>query len=198
MFGKAPPVVASRGSSRHAKETFMSDPIIVDCTHERHADAILAIFNDAILTSTALYDYKARTAQNMVTWFEAKRAGRFPVIGVEDADGTLMGFGSYGTFRAFPAYKYTVEHSVYVHRDHRGKGLGRVLMQALIDAARRNDLHAMIGGIDAANAGSIALHERLGFKHVGTLPQVGFKFGRWLDLAFYQLLLETPSQPIDG
>jgi phosphinothricin acetyltransferase len=176
----------------------MSDPIIVDCTHERHADAILAIFNDAILTSTALYDYKARTAQNMVTWFEAKRAGRFPVIGVEDADGTLMGFGSYGTFRAFPAYKYTVEHSVYVHRDHRGKGLGRVLMQALIDAARRNDLHAMIGGIDAANAGSIALHERLGFKHVGTLPQVGFKFGRWLDLAFYQLLLETPSQPIDG
>lgn len=176
----------------------MSEHFIVDCTFERHADAILAIFNDAILTSTALYDYKARTSQNMVSWFEAKRAGGFPVIGVEDGDGTLMGFGSYGTFRAFPAYKYTVEHSVYVHRDHRGKGLGRVLMQVLIDAARRNDLHAMIGGIDAANAGSIALHERLGFKHVGTLPQVGFKFGRWLDLAFYQLLLETPSQPIDG
>ena len=176
----------------------MSEHIIVDCTFERHADAILAIFNDAILTSTALYDYQARTSQNMVTWFEAKRAGHFPVIGVENADGTLMGFGSYGTFRAFPAYKYTVEHSVYVHRDHRGKGLGRVLMQALIDAARRNDLHAMVGGIDAANAGSIALHEGLGFKHVGTLPQVGFKFGRWLDLAFYQLLLETPSHPIDG
>jgi phosphinothricin acetyltransferase len=176
----------------------MSEHNIVDCTFERHADAILAIFNDAILTSTALYDYKARTSQNMVSWFEAKRAGGFPVIGVEDGDGELMGFGSYGTFRAFPAYKYTVEHSVYVHRDHRGKGLGRVLMEALIDAARRNDLHAMIGGIDAANAGSIALHERLGFKHVGTLPQVGFKFGRWLDLAFYQLLLDTPSQPIDG
>jgi phosphinothricin acetyltransferase len=176
----------------------MSEHNIVDCTFERHADAILAIFNDAILTSTALYDYKARTSQNMVSWFEAKRAGGFPVIGVEDGDGELMGFGSYGTFRAFPAYKYTVEHSVYVHRDHRGKGLGRVLMEALIDAARRNDLHAMIGGIDAANAGSIALHEQLGFKHYGTLPQVGFKFGRWLDLAFYQLLLETPSHPIDG
>lgn len=176
----------------------MSEHHIVDCTFERHADAILAIFNDAILTSTALYDYKARTSQNMVSWFEVKRAGGFPVIGVEDGDGELMGFGSYGTFRAFPAYKYTVEHSVYVHRDHRGKGLGRVLMEALIDAARRNDLHAMIGGIDAANAGSIALHERLGFKHYGTLPQVGFKFGRWLDLAFYQLLLETPSHPIDG
>ncbi|HEX7685514.1 MAG TPA: GNAT family N-acetyltransferase [Trinickia sp.] len=176
----------------------MSEHAIVPCTYERHADSILAIFNEAILNSTALYDYKARTAQNMVSWFDAKRAGGFPVIGVEDSSGTLLGFGSYGTFRAWPAYKYTVEHSVYVHRDHRGKGLGRVLMQALIDAARQNDVHAMIGGIDAANSGSIALHERLGFKHVGTLPQVGFKFGRWLDLAFYQLLLETPAHPVDG
>jgi len=120
------------------------------------------------------------------------------VIGVEDGEGTLLAFGSYGTFRAWPAYKYTVEHSVYVHQDHRGQGLGRVVMQALIAAARQNDLHAMMGGIDATNAGSIALHERLGFKHVGTLPEVGFKFGRWLDLAFYQLLLDTPAHPIDG
>ena len=87
---------------------------------------------------------------------------------------------------------------MYVHKDHRGRGLGRTVMQALIAAARENDLHAMVGGIDAANDGSIALHERLGFKHVGTLPQVGFKFGRWLDLAFYQLLLNTPRQPVDG
>ncbi len=175
----------------------MSEHVIVPCTFERHADSILAIFNEAILNSTALYDYKARTAQNMASWFDAKRAGGFPVIGVEDSGGTLLGFGSYGTFRAWPAYKYTVEHSVYVHKDHRGKGLGRVLMQALIDAALQNDVHAMIGGIDAANRGSIALHERLGFKHAGTLPQVGFKFGRWLDLAFYQLLLETPAHPVD-
>ncbi|MGN6316633.1 N-acetyltransferase family protein [Trinickia sp.] len=176
----------------------MSEQTLVPCTFERHADAILDIFNDAILNSTALYDYAPRTSQNMVKWFEAKQAGGFPVIGIEGEAGTLLGFGSYGTFRAWPAYKYTVEHSVYVHRDHRGKGLGRVLMQALIEAARQNDLHAMIGGIDATNSGSIALHERLGFKHVGTLPQVGFKFGRWLDLAFYQLLLDTPAQPVDG
>lgn len=176
----------------------MSEHTLVPCTFERHADAILDIFNDAILNSTALYDYAPRTSQNMVKWFEAKQAGGFPVIGVEDEAGTLLGFGSYGTFRAWPAYKYTVEHSVYVHQDHRGKGLGRVLMQALIEAARQGDLHAMIGGIDASNRGSIALHERLGFKHVGTLPQVGFKFGRWLDLAFYQLLLETPAHPVDG
>jgi len=176
----------------------MSEHIIVHCTFERHAAAILEIFNEAILNSTALYVYEARTLQNMVDWFEAKRTGGFPVIGIESSSGTLMGFGSYGPFRAYPAYKYTVEHSVYVHKDYRGSGLGRMLMQALIAAARQSDLHAMIGAIDAANSGSIALHERLGFKPVGTLPQVGFKFGRWLDLAFYQLLFDTPARPVDG
>ncbi|WP_326535200.1 GNAT family N-acetyltransferase [Pseudorhodoferax sp.] len=170
----------------------------VPCSHARHAGAILDIFNEAIATSTALYDYRPRTAESMVGWFEAKRAGGFPVIGLEDAAGQLLGFASFGSFRAWPAYKYTVEHSVYLHRDHRGRGLGRILMQQLIAAARERGVHAMVGGIDAANAGSIALHERLGFTHRGTLPQVGFKFGRWLDLAFYQLLLDTPAQPVDG
>ena len=176
----------------------MSEHSIVQCRFERHADAILEIFNEAIINSTALYDYKPRTSQNMVAWFEAKRNGGFPVIGIEDADGVLLAFGSYGTFRAWPAYKYTVEHSVYVHKDHRGRGLGISVMQALVAAARQNDVHAMVGGIDATNAGSIALHERQGFRLVGTLPQGGFKFGRWLDLAFYQLLLDTPRQPVDG
>ena len=176
----------------------MSQYTIVHCTFEQHANAILEIFNDAILNSTALYDYKPRAPQSMVGWFDAKRAGSFPVIGVEGDDGKLLGFGSYGTFRAWPAYKYTVEHSVYVHKDHRGRGLGRAVMRELIEAARQNDVHAMIGGIDATNTGSIALHEQLGFRHVGTLLQVGFKFGRWLDLSFYQLLLDTPVHPIDG
>ena len=176
----------------------MGELNVVRCDFERHADAILAIFNEAIVNSTALYDYQPRTLQNMVSWFDAKRAGNFPVIGVEDEAGSLPAFASYGTFRGWPAYKYTVEHSVYVHKDHRGQGLGRMVMRELIAAARRNDRHAMIGGIDATNAGSIALHERLGFKHAGTLPQVGFKFGRWLDLAFYQLLLDTPAHPCDG
>lgn len=134
----------------------------------------------------------------MVRWFQAKERVGFPVLGIESGDGTLLGFGSYGTFRAWPAYKYTVEHSVYVRQDHRGQGLGTVLVNALIIEAGRNDLHALIGGIDATNVGSIALHEKLGFRHVGTLSQVGFKFGRWLDLAFYQLLLETPARPVDG
>ncbi len=174
------------------------DHAIVTCSVERHADAIRDILNEAIAHSTALYDYQPRSEQSMRAWFEAKRAGGYPVLGVEDHAGTLLGFGSYGSFRAWPAYKYTVEHSVYVHRDHRGRGLGELLMRELIASARRGDLHALIGGVDAANSASIALHQRLGFRHVGTLPQVGFKFGRWLDLAFYQLLLDTPRNPVDG
>jgi len=175
----------------------MAQPTIVRCTHARHAKAIVDIFNEAISNSTALYDYRPRPLASMDEWFAVKGRGNFPVLGLEDASGTLVAFGSFGTFRAWPAYKYSVEHSVYVHTDHRGKGLGFQIVQALIEAARERNVHAMIGGIDATNTGSIALHERLGFRHVGTLPQVGFKFGRWLDLAFYQLLLATPLNPVD-
>lgn len=176
----------------------MGEYAVVTCTFERHASAILDILNDAIRASTALYDYRPRTPGSMPGWFAGKAAGGFPILGIEGADGALLGFGSYGTFRAWPAYKYTVEHSVYVHRDHRGQGLGGTLMRELIAAARRAELHAMMGGIDATNAASIALHERFGFRRVGTLPEVGFKFGRWLDLAFYELLLDTPAHPADG
>lgn len=176
----------------------MTQHTLVQCTHAKHAQAILDIFNEAILTSTALYDYQPRPLSGMEAWFAAKDKGNFPVIGIEDEAGMLTAFGSFGTFRAWPAYKYTVEHSVYVHKDHRGQGLGPEVMRALIAAARQRDVHALIGGIDASNTGSIALHERLGFQHMGTLPQVGFKFGRWLDLAFYQLLLDTPLNPVDG
>lgn len=171
---------------------------MIDCSYAKHAEAILDIFNDAILNSTALYDYKPRTMENMKPWFDAKQAGNFPVIGIEDATGKLLGFASYGTFRAWPAFKYSVEHSIYVHKDARGMGLGKVLLEAIISAARANGIHVLIGGIDCENQGSIALHEKFGFKLVGTLPQIGYKFGRWLDMSFYQLTLETPLQPVDG
>lgn len=171
---------------------------LVQCTYAQHARAILDIFNEAILNSTALYDYQPRSLASMATWFSNKEAEHFPVIGIEDDTHTLLAFGSYGTFRVWPAYKYSVEHSVYVHQDYRGQGLGTQVMQALIATARQRDVHAMVGAIDSSNAGSIALHQRLGFQHVGTLPQVGFKFGRWLDLTLYQLLLDTPANPVDG
>ncbi|MFA0923510.1 GNAT family N-acetyltransferase [Xanthomonas fragariae] len=170
---------------------------LIDCSQARHASAILDIFNDAIANSTALYDYRPRSPESMVGWFATKRAAGFPVIGVENADGTLMGFASYGTFRAWPAFKYSVEHSIYIHRDHRGKGLGRTLLQGLIAAAEKHGVHVLVGGIDTSNQASIALHEQLGFTHAGTVREVGFKFGRWLDLAFYQRILTTPSDPHD-
>jgi phosphinothricin acetyltransferase len=171
---------------------------LVECNPPRHATAILAIFNDAIANSTALYDYKPRSAESMVSWFDAKSRGDYPVIGVENDAGELLGFASYGPFRAWPAYKYTVEHSVYVDARFRGQGVGRMLLGALILAAGRQDYHVMVGGIDASNAVSIKLHESLGFTACGVVKHAGFKFGRWLDLAFYQLILRTPAAPVDG
>jgi L-amino acid N-acyltransferase YncA len=171
---------------------------IIQCEHQRHAAQILSIFNEAIVNSTALYDYKPRTAEMIRAWFEAKAKGNFPVIGVQGDGDELMGFASFGSFRAWPAYKYSVEHSVYVDARFRGRGVGRRLLEEIIKAAREQDYHVLIGGIDAANKPSLALHERLGFTHCGTIRQVGFKFGGWLDLSFYQLILATPLQPIDG
>lgn len=170
----------------------------ISCTHEAHAGAILEILNDAIVNSTALYDYAPRPAESMVEWFGARERGRFPVIGAVDDAGTLLGFATYGSFRAWPAYKYSVEHSLYVHKDHRGKGLGAALMRRLIAAATEQQYHVMIGAVDVGNADSVALHARMGFAHAGTIRQAAFKFGRWLDLAFYQLILETPHEPVDG
>lgn len=171
---------------------------IVSCDSARHSAPILSIFNDAIANSTALYDYKPRALESMVGWFAAKANGRYPVIGIENEAGELLGFASYGPFRNWPAYKYSVEHSIYVDARFRGQGLGRVLLKEIIAAAEKQDYHVMVGGIDAANAVSIKLHVSLGFTHAGTVQHAGFKFGRWLDLAFYQLILRTPAAPVDG
>ena len=170
----------------------------IQIDEHRHSEAVLSILNEAITTSTALYDYTPRTLEMMTGWFEAKRKGGYPVIGVEDSSGQLLGFASYGAFRNWPAYKYTVEHSVYVDSQFRGRGVGRVLLEEIIEYARSQDYHVLIGGIDTANKASIALHEKLGFTHCATIQQVGFKFGRWLDLSFYQLILATPLHPMDG
>ena len=171
---------------------------LVECNLSEHGPAILSILNDAILTSTALYDYAAREPSSMNGWFESKTLGRVPVWGARDEQGTLLGFATYGSFRAWPAYKYSVEHSVYVAQSARGRGVGQALMQQLIQTAQEQQYHVMIGGIDAANAESIAFHLKLGFRHAGTIQHAGFKFGRWLELAFYQLILPTPHEPRDA
>ncbi|HEY4105384.1 MAG TPA: GNAT family N-acetyltransferase [Polyangiaceae bacterium] len=171
---------------------------IVECNYGEHAAAILEILNHAIANSTALYDYAPRSPESMVEWFSAKQNGNFPVLGAIDDGGALLGFASYGSFRAWPAYKYSVEHSVYVARERRGLGVGSALMRRLIAVALAQELHVIVGGIDAANQPSIAFHEKLGFTHAGTIAHAGFKFGRWLDLAFYQLTLTTPTHPVDS
>lgn len=171
---------------------------IIDCTPDTHAEQVREIFNEAILNTTALYDYRPRSPETVLKWFGAKAGRGDPVLGALDAQGSLMGFATYGPFRERPAYKYSVEHSVYVHRDHRRKGVAEALLRELIRRAEGQQLHLMVGGIDAQNAASIALHGKLGFRHAGTITQAGFKFGRWLDLAFYQLLLATPQRPVDG
>jgi len=171
---------------------------IIPCEPRRHAAAILAIFNEAIANTTALYDYQLRTDADMVSWFADKTAKNYPVIGVENAAGDLLGFATFGQFRLRPAYKYSVEHSVYVDTRFRGQGVGRLLLAAIVAEVGRHDYHVMVGGIDAENAVSIRLHESLGFTHCGTVRQAGFKFGRWLDLAFYQRILATPAAPVDG
>lgn len=176
----------------------MPSPVPLIAASDTHLDAITDILNEAIVNSTALYDYEPRSRAQMQAWFETKRAAHHPVIAAVDAQGALVGFATYGAFRAFPAYKYTVEHSVYVHHAHRGQGIGRQLLGAIVAAANDQGMHAVIGAIDADNAGSIALHESLGFVRVGTLPEVGFKFGRWLDLVLLQHTLPGPDEPRDG
>jgi len=171
---------------------------LVHCTFAKHGEEILDIFNDAILTSTALYEYTPRQLPQIEQWFGTKDKYHFPVLGIEGGRGELRAFGTYGHFRQFPANKYTVEHSIYVARPYRTQGLGSWLLNSLIARAQQEQLHALIGAIDAKNLASCRLHERHGFIRVGTLPEVGFKFGKWLDLALYQRLLDTPLSPEDG
>jgi phosphinothricin acetyltransferase len=170
---------------------------LAECTPQAHSEAILRILNDVIANSTALFDYKARSPESMAGWFATKTEGRFPVIGAFE-EGELLGFATYGVFRAWPAYKYTVEHSVYVASGRRGQGVGRALLTALVSAAEGQEYHTMVAGIVSSNVESIALHKRLGFQYCGTVREAGFKFGRWLDLDLYQLLLPTPAAPVDG
>jgi L-amino acid N-acyltransferase YncA len=151
--------------------------------------AILEIINHNILHSTALYDYKVRSYEQQLSILADKTNKNFPVI-VAEFDGQLVGFGMYSEFRFREAYKYTVEHSVYVNEKFHGKGIGKLVLQELIALARKQKLHTMIAVIDAENQDSIEFHEKFGFKTVGIIKESGFKFDRWLDSVFMQLILE--------
>lgn len=161
---------------------------------EADLPAILAIYNDAILTTTAVYQYEPHTIEMRQAWLQEKHAGGFPVFVAEDA-GEVVGFGNLGVWRAAAAYKYVAENSVYVAAGHRGRGIGKRLLGELVDAANALNLHAVIAVIDADNTISIALHESFGFERAAHFRQVGRKFGRWLDLVFMELVLDGPAHP---
>lgn len=148
--------------------------------------AMLAIYNDAILTSTSSWDYEPWSPVQHADWYAHKAENGFPLLVAVEGD-QLLGYATYGEFRPKIGYAATCEHSVYVHDAARGRGVGSGLMQELIDRARRSGVHSMIGAIAADNEASLALHTRLGFVEVGRLPEVGRKFDRWLDLVFVQL-----------
>lgn len=151
--------------------------------------AILSIVNHAILHTTAIYDYDAKTLEQQQVWWDEKQAANFPVI-VAENNGTVTGFGTYGTFRYKVGYRFTVEHSVYVAENHIGKGIGKLILSHLIASAKAQNYHTMIGVIDASNAGSIAFHQKFGFVETGVLKEVAYKFDKWLDASLMQLILK--------
>ncbi|MGQ2983876.1 GNAT family N-acetyltransferase [Flavobacterium sp.] len=152
-------------------------------------NGILEIVNHNILHSTALYDYDPKPYEYIETWFAEKQDGRWPVIVALEGD-RVVGYGTYGPFRFKQGYRFTIEHSVYVAPGHEGKGIGKLLLTELIRLAKESGYHCMIGGIDANNTGSIEFHKKFGFVETGVIRESGYKFGKWLDLMFMQLLFE--------
>ena len=151
--------------------------------------AILEIVNFEIEHTTSIYDYTKKTLKNQTAWFEAKKTENLPVIVVEE-NGRVIGFGTFGIFRPWAGYQYSVEHSIYIEKNSRGKGTGEKILNELIHLAKEEGFHVMIAGIDASNVKSIKFHENFGFKEVGRFNQIGYKFDKWLDLVFMQLFLK--------
>lgn len=157
---------------------------------EDDAAAIAAIYNDAVENTTAIWNERTVDAADRVQWMRDRQARGYPVLVAIDAAGAVAGYASFGDWRAFDGFRQTVEHSVYVRPDVRGGGVGRALMTELIARARGLGKHVMVGAVEAGNTASLALHRALGFERTGLMPEVGTKFGRWLDLAFVQLRLD--------
>lgn len=175
----------------------MNAPLAIQPAVEDDLPAILRIYNQAIEKTTAVFEYRAHTIQMRREWFAAKQAAALPVL-VAGRSGEVLGFASYGPFRAWPAYKYSVELSVYVDEQSRGQRIGTALVEAILEHARTHDLHVVMAGITSDNVVSLRLHEKLGFAEVAHIREVGYKFGRWLDLKFLQIVLDGPSHPTDS
>jgi L-amino acid N-acyltransferase len=150
---------------------------------------ILEIYNEAVLNTTATYDYEPRALQHRITWFEDHAKQSYPVFVAVNDDGRVVGWSALNRYHDRAGYRFTSENSIYVAADWRGRGVGKLLIPPLIVAARQRGLHAILAGIDASNDASIRLHTQFGFEKVAHFKQVGFKFGRWLDVVYLELLL---------
>jgi phosphinothricin acetyltransferase len=155
---------------------------------ENDVQPMLDIYNEIIANTTAVFQYDLHTLQMRKEWFKQKQQENLPVF-VAEENNVIVGFSTFGQFRNWQAYKYSVENSVYVQADCRGKGIGKLLLQPLIDAAKQMQLHTVIAGIVADNEASIALHKQFGFVEVAHFKEVGYKFDKWLDLKFLQLMI---------
>ncbi len=151
------------------------------------AAATAAIYNAEVLGSRVTFDLVTRSVEEQAVWLDA-RSGALEVV-VAEVDGEVAGYASLSPYRERPAYRTTVEDSVYVHAEHRGSGVGRALLAEIVDVARERGFHSVIARIVADHTASIRLHAAVGFQHVGVEREVGRKFGRWLDVAVMQLLL---------
>lgn len=158
---------------------------------DRDLVGITAIYNDAVEHTTAIWNETTIDVENRRAWRADRENTGYPVLVAVSDKGDVLGYASFGDWRAWDGYRHTVEHSVFVRADQRGGGIGKALMAALIERARDIGKHVMVAGIEAGNTGSIRLHEKLGFEHAGLLREVGTKFGRWLDLAFMQLTVNA-------
>jgi L-amino acid N-acyltransferase YncA len=167
--------------------------MLVRAATEADLVGILSIYNDVIATSTAVYALEPVALDERRAWFEGRKTLGYPVLVAADESG-IAGFATFGDWRgAWPGYRYTVEHSVHVRADQRGRGVGRLLVEGLFPLASALGKHVMIGGVDAENTASLRFHERLGFVPVAHFREVGHKFGRWLDLVFVQRWLDEPG-----
>jgi phosphinothricin acetyltransferase len=162
--------------------------ITIRDAEEADLPAILAIYNDAVVNTTAIWNDSLADLANRKAWWEARLRLGYPVL-VADEGGRVLGYASFGDFRAFDGYRFTVENSVYVDKAARGRGIASALLVPLIERARAIGKHVMVAGIAGDNDVSIRLHAKLGFVETARMPEVGFKFGRWLDLVFMQLRL---------
>lgn len=165
--------------------------MLIRAANEGDLPVICEIYNDAVANTTAIWNETLVDVPNRAAWLKAREEAGYPVLVAISDEGDVVGYASFGDWRAFDGYRHTVEHSVYVRKERRGAGIGRQLMVALIAEAERLGKHVMVAGIESENTPSIRLHAQLGFIETGRMREVGTKFGRWLDLTFMQLVLPT-------